>query len=392
MSSTQVCYLDGVSVAEECFAAVTITYVAGTPDPDIVWDTVPLESVVIRPAGPSYDYDNGIYFFSDTIYAGWTTTEAAFYKWQSEPFSVPAIARTFTTGEFLLSYSVVSVISGSEVINVNYVSGVAGDWYDLFECNIAIETNPLNVLQHQIIDVTVATDDGAGSPVVGSGVTKRVTIISLNADTGWVQRDLFTGIDGTLLIDHYMDTHVASGWVNHANTMELLTGSAKASSSTSPVTTFAPESRCVFDAEISDAAFYTKIGSFASADVGVIFRGQDASNYWIFKATDTGTSNPVVSIIEVNSGTPTTRVTHTLTGLGPQAGLSEWQVVCNGNDILCRVELGTAYGGLPTLTYTSSSMATATLFGLFISGSTTPYVSDCMLEDTSPGLINMTPA
>ena len=363
---------------------------SGPPDPDIVWDTVPLETVYIRPAITTlYDFDNGIYFFADTIYAGWTATEAAFYQWQKEPVSVPAIARTFTTGEFVVSYSVVSVISGSEVIDVNYATGTEGQWYDLFECNIAINANPVaspNEAQHQIIDVTVATDDGAGGAVAGTEVTKRVTIISYQGADEYIAFDNFVGSSSpeVALADHTMDVEPASGWVNTSNPLVLTgSGSARAGSTS--------ECQGLFDAGISDAAFYTQIGSPQSADLGVIFRAQDASNYWIFKATDTGTSNPVVSIIEVNAGTPTTRATHTLTGLGPASGLSEWQVVCNGNDILCRVELSLAYGGLPTLTYSSSSMATATLFGIMISGSTTPYSTDCYVSDIEIGLVNMSP-
>jgi hypothetical protein len=151
----------------------------GSNDPNIVWDSTPLTSTVVEASSTAY---NNLYFYEGSngkVQAPFHSSVGYWIDADTLGFGdvIHDDATAFNTGEYLVKYEVVSVLSGSAAITLNYTPGQEGVWVDLFRANIEIDDTVADgTEQHVVIDVTVATDDGAGSPVAGSESTKRVTM------------------------------------------------------------------------------------------------------------------------------------------------------------------------------------------------------------------------
>lgn len=149
-------------------------------DPNIVWDcATPIESynaeTAFSPVANLYFYEgsNGVSeapFHSTAGYYVGGEPESINYA-----FVIHDDVTPFGTGEYLGKWEIVQVVSGTGTVTCNY--GVEGEWLELFRLNIYVEDLVADGTPEEVIlDVTVATNNGAGAPVAGSEVTKRVTL------------------------------------------------------------------------------------------------------------------------------------------------------------------------------------------------------------------------
>jgi len=176
ITQMQLAYYDGVATTTT-FSAVTLTVqeASAPPDATILWDTTPFTSSR-EGAGGIY---NNIYFY-ETGYSS-PVTESSCGYWISNVLAgyfpvIDITAGDFLVGEYVIKYE---EVSGSTAVEINYSTGQAGVWFDLFRQNIELDDLTNNATPVQaVIDITIATDDGAGAPVIGTEKTKRVTFFS----------------------------------------------------------------------------------------------------------------------------------------------------------------------------------------------------------------------
>ena len=89
----------------------------------------------------------------------------------------------FSTDEFIVKYDVVTVVSGTEPVQLLYTPGREGEYWEMFRCDIRIsDTVQGGDVQEVIIDVTVARlgggdpNAGTATPIAGTEGVVRVTL------------------------------------------------------------------------------------------------------------------------------------------------------------------------------------------------------------------------
>ena len=279
----------------------------------------------------------------------------------------------FNANEYVMKYEQVSLVSGAwSNLELNAAASQEGVWTELVNAELILN-DPTDdaTSQHVIIDITLAATFEALYPIRGTEKTKRVTMFADygNAKNTW---DAFSGTSGTGLQFHSPNTNTAGGgWGIDAGTLEIYIGHAVGSGS--------GDNRAVIDTgdadSICNAQLYYDSNGGSAQPMGLIARRQDASNYWELIVEDAETSNPVLKLNEVNSGTPTTQDSVTMTGIGPLDDKDSFiQIECEGN------EIAGYFAGPQLLTnavtpdisfevaYTSSSMNTETHYGIRLTG------------------------
>jgi len=334
------------------------------PDPTILWDSTPIYASRIVPAATSF---LDLYFAPyDTTYGDKTGCE--FYYHHHMLTMVPVISQAFVAGEYVVKWEPVETLEGSALVAIDSTSSADGVWYDLYdqiiELNDTASESP-QTAQHQIIDVTVARDDGAGAPVEGTNRTKRITFYSFRAPDGYLVEDQFTGTNGTALTSHTPNTDtVGGGWANHSGTFQIQGNNLQANSA---------NSRAVIDSgqynvSITGEVEYGNEASspITSSNLGLIGRAQDSSNYWLLLVDSAATANPVLKLILYTAGVASIKAQKTMTGTGP-LGDSLFQAIrlsFSGNDIVGTVTINDPWY-VHEVRYTSSSLNTETHHGIF---------------------------
>lgn len=148
-------------------------------------------------------------------------------------------------------------------------------------------------------------------------------------------RDTFTDTNGTSLAAHTMD--VGAGWTVHAGTWDVQSGAARDSSALNGLVSA--------EAGAADGTASLTLAEAAAANGGIVFRLQDANNYWLWTAAGT--------LYEVNAGAFTVRASafHS-----PVAG-DVIGVTTAGEDIQCLMN------GVAVVEYSSAFLAAATRWG-----------------------------
>ena len=343
----------------------------GTPDPTIVWDTTPLSSYWNADGSNDAGADTVLYFYENVQLPPAAAVGYSNRIDSNNWYTVTVDPGGFTFGEYLLKYEQVTLVSGAWVnLELNYVASQEGIWVDMHRAALILKDYVDDAtVQHVIVDVTIATDDGAGSPVAGSEKTKRVTMYADYGNSRDVY-DLFAGVNGTAITAHTPNTDTqGGGWVIDAGTPELLSGHLVGGA--------AGDHRCVIDVGYADAIcrgqFRADSGGAASSPLGLIVRRQDASNYWELTIVDAETANPKLELNEINAGSPTNRDTVTMTGIGPLDSLDCWlQIETSGNTLDGYFDgpFRTIPGNSSTVTYSSASMNTQQFFGIRTTGTT----------------------
>jgi hypothetical protein len=343
----------------------------GGGDPTIVWDTTPLEAYWNADGSNDGGAELLLYFYESVQLTPAAATGIT-GRIDGNNFYVATIdPGGFGTGEYLLKYEQVTLISGAwSSMVLNFVDQ-PGVWVELFRADLRLRdlTDDATV-QNVIIDVSIATDDGAGAPVAGTTVTKRVTLYADYGNSRNV-RDLFSGVNGTAITAHTPNTDtVGGGWAIDAGSHELQSGhcaGGAAGDHRSVIDT--PSGECVCRAQIRSDP-----GGGSSLPYGLIGRRQDASNYWELIVVDAETANPTLELNEISSGTPTTQDSVVMTGLGPLDNLDCWiQMECDGNDIVGYFD-GPFRTTVPTkfsISDSSGTLSTETHFGMRSTGTGT---------------------
>ena len=93
----------------------------------------------------------------------------------------------FSTGEFIVKYQVVEVVSGTAPVQLLYTPGRENQFWELFRCDIRVDDDLSDgTIQEVVIDVTVARWDGTGDPDTGTGNpvagSEGVVRVTLRAD------------------------------------------------------------------------------------------------------------------------------------------------------------------------------------------------------------------
>ena len=150
----------------------------------IVFDTSPVTSSVIEPSGVAY---NPIFFYNSwngKIDFPYHSSFCYYVDKDTVAFGdvIDHKVTDFVQGVFLVKWEPVSGDTGQ--IQLNYLLGQSGVWVDLFNTPINLDA-PVLESYSAVIDVTVAIDDGAGSPYapLTYNVTKRITMVSQSLGT-----------------------------------------------------------------------------------------------------------------------------------------------------------------------------------------------------------------
>jgi hypothetical protein len=342
-------------------------------DPTIVWDDTPLLAYWDADGSNDAGAECLIYFYETTKVAGSDASQAGVVSRLdgTETYVDTIDPDGWTFGEYLVKYERVTLVSGAWTnLYMDFTGDDDGTWYDLFRHDLRVrDLSDDGTNQHFIIDVTIATDNGAGAPVAGTEKTKRVEMFAAYGNSRAVY-DRFTGTNGTAIDDtsYTPDTDTeGGGWIVDTGTPELYSGHLVGGAS--------GDHRCVIDAGFANAICRAEImpdtlgGS--SQPYGIIFRRQDSSNYWELILEDADTSNPVLKINEINSGTPTNRDSVTMTGIGPlDGGDCHLQIECIGNVLtgFFQAPFACTQDELFDVTWTSTSMNTEQHFGLRLTG------------------------
>lgn len=154
-------------------------------DPNILWGVSstpePFTSTVVEPTTGAY---NNLYFYEGSngkVAPPFHSSVGYWIDADTAGFGdvIHDDATAFTTGQYLVKYEVVTDVTGhAGEITLNYATGQAGVWVDLFRANIELDALVAGTRKEVVIAVTVATDDGFGAPVPGSEGGKYVTLIS----------------------------------------------------------------------------------------------------------------------------------------------------------------------------------------------------------------------
>ena len=349
-----------------------------------LWDETELTSGYINPNGSGFaELEFGGVYANDCFYAYAVAPDGSVWGART-----PLIDGAFVDGEYLLKYEVVSVVSGGGDVLVNFVSGVAGTWYELNDLYLGIDQttqpSPLEA-EHVILDVTVAANDGAGAPVSGTYRTKRVNLISYKGVDEYLVNDTFTDPGGTNLTAHTPDKQVVSpgGWTLDTGTFTVGTNGARRH------IVSGGDARAVIDAGTANACIKADV-QIAQKDCGLIARRQDANNYWELFIDDADQADPILKLNQVTAGVATTRDSFTMTGQGPIATTGDrlMQLMCNGNDIrgVAYITSSHVLGVLNEVSYTSTALNTETHFGVHSTHADTQWDQVC-ITDLEVGLI-----
>jgi hypothetical protein len=178
-------------------------------------------------------------------------------------------------------------------------------------------------------------------------MSKEMLLKGCGAGSAALLQDAFTGADGTNLTAHAMD--LGGGWTAVSGVAKLLGNRANAD-------TAGADGKVTYQADAgrSDVTVQATVNlAGASNECGLVFRYQDANNFWALSGY---AGDGKLYLYEVNGGTTTQRA-------AGSAG------VTSGVDFVLKVVLSgtgiTAYkDGTQVLTYTSASFQAATRHGL----------------------------
>lgn len=382
ISTVQTCYNDGVT-GESCFSPVSLTQEEGAAGSGILWNTNALTSLISLPYGstaaPAFVFDG-----SDAAFGSSRVTLSLSAQ---QKLDVALTDTSFSGGEYVVMYDNITEHFGDDSATLLQINNTSdpGTWYDAANATIDVTDQTANSPQRKgqiySCDIHVAQDDGAGGPLAGTTVTKRCTFYAW-ADDPYVLYDGFSDTNGTNITAHSPDVDTTSnGWTALAGGMEIQSGRAVATSANSIST---------FDPGVSDFACHAKVLSY-DQDFALIGRVQDSSNYWQLLVEDADQSDPIVKLNEVSSGTPTTRASETLTGIGPLGSTNAvyLQLVFGGNDIVAKFGLMNFFSNILgedkycKLTYTSTSYNTQTKFGIESAGTSTAWDQAFLTERPS---------
>jgi hypothetical protein len=145
---------------------------------EIVWDDTPLTSTVVDTPS-AY---NNLYFYETANGKTSVPYHSSMGYWNAgvvDNVDVIHENRTpFSTGDYVVKYTVHDDTTGhASDITLNYSTGNANTWVDLYRANISFDSTT-DEYREVFIDVTVAKDNGAGNPVSGTEVTKRIRMIT----------------------------------------------------------------------------------------------------------------------------------------------------------------------------------------------------------------------
>lgn len=329
---------------------------------DILWDDVPLLASRFTTsslnAQVTLDFRIGSIVTDDGLPFSACRYEPGFASATGMPVwraYAPTVDGDTPAGKYVIKWDMVTLVSGGGDVLINDTSGQGGVWFDLLGQTIRISDTAADAtVEHVIIDVTIAVDDGAGAPIAGTEHTKQCTLIAYKGAHDYVVRDRFSGASVVLTSHTPDEDDVGGGWVAHTGTFNtdgfhaVSTGNARA----------------VIDAGLADVCIMADL-EFASQDAGLIGRAQDADNYWELLVDNADQVDPVLKLNEVVSGTPTTRASVTLTGIGPMDSLSDQllRLMFDGDDIYGSWGRADATPFFE-VTYNSSSFNTETLHGI----------------------------
>jgi len=311
-----------------------------------------------------------------------------------------------------------SVISGTQSAT-NLVwgqGGTIGAWVDLWDnWELEFSHRVVNGIPEAItIDVSIAKDDGGGAPDLSTVVVYPFTLTAYRGKTDYIIQDLFNGTNGDLAnhfpnIDRRDDGagDVTSGWRNlfwdesqYDNGWMGIQNNVEAESRIGTI----PECVFVIDAKVSDFQISVSVefDVTSGASGGIIGRVQDSGNFWLLAVKNPASSDPVLGLYKVVSGTHTLVESFTMTGLGPLTGLNDaypMRLSFEGNNITG--EMGFSDGSVnvavyerPYLTHTDATYNTQTDAGLWADGIDTiyqemslvnwPYGFDAIVWNTTP--------
>lgn len=339
------------------------------PDPDILWDSTPIFATRITKNTTSF---LDLYFaYYDTSYGDKTGCEFQYHDHMLT--NVPVIARSFSTNEFLVKWEMVQIVSGSGYVQIEDAADKAGVWYDLYDQIIdQNDTTNDGIAEHCIIDVTIAKNDGNDNPVEGTQRTKRVTFYAYRGDSPYVVEDQFNGTNGTAITSHNPDTdEVGTGWVVHAGGFEIQGNDLEGNSTNNRAVIDSGTNNCAITAVVEYGD--NSVSPMTTANLGLIGRAQDASNYWFLVVENAASENPVLSLYLYTAGSPSLKAQRVMTGEGPLGDdlFQAIRLAFNDTSIVGTVTVN-SYLAVYEVRYTSSSLQEETLHGIYAAADSVP--------------------
>jgi len=283
------------------------------------------------------------------------------------------------------------IISTTGVADNNYINGNAtrfGQWWDYNTYwRIEVDDSRKNGLAvSALINISIAEGDGAGNPIPGTIVTKPVTFYAYRGYQETILRDEFTDTNRALnahIANLYRNPYTTSGYYPWDDLYQLESnydaGQFRISSNNvyaTEGTTAFPGAISVLDTLITDFSFGVGVdyGFGGEGGFGILGRVQDSENFWLLQADGILTANPVLSLIKMLAGTPTTVATYTMTGYGPLAWsqFKAMRLEFVGDNITGAYDIDEGDPGIAIepiqVTYTDSAFNTETRCGLYSDG------------------------
>jgi hypothetical protein len=275
----------------------------------------------------------------------------------------------FNAGLYVIKYDLVTQVTGSGVLHMNptvvpqgtYMplsDGLTWYWDDLTDNDIC---------EQIIIDITIARDDGAGSPQVGTSVTKRMTLISSWGIPDTIS-DSFTGSIGSDIGGRTPDGNSVSGWY-----WWELTNESPITNGTQWTGLTGEDYICLINSEDTTQEVRGTIG-FGTAEAGgangIVFRADNSSAtaYWELSVINEDTATPTLQLLLVTNDIPATMDSMTING--PLTGDGSMVVKLDAADIVGTLYVGEHPSTAYVLSHTSEANMWSPLSGLRSYGTT----------------------
>lgn len=281
--------------------------------------------------------------------------------------------------QILVKADIVSTTSGfQEHLTWNDALDLEGQWLDLWDYwELRISDLLWNgVSEEYVVNISMARDDGFGSPESGTIKVKQFTFMAFRGFESYIIWDEFTDA-GSNLESHTPNTNrtvTSEPWLdlywNEGDETQgyfsIVNNNAKSANYLTGVALY------TVDTEVTDLSFCTDINYASGVTAGVVGRVQDTDNHWRLEVTDSDTADPVLNLVKILAGTPSVVATKTLTGHGPWAP-GEWhpmRLEFSGDDIIGAVDIGEE-GGLTfeplEVLYNDATFNTETRAGIWAS-------------------------
>jgi hypothetical protein len=302
------------SVVSSFVELVFTSYDSSQCDPDIIWNDEPLVVFMANP--DSYGY----------AWMEWGSGDrwATYATWFGPVFTNYAYEETLASNvtglaQYYLRADLVETISGdsSHFTSLNQ-NAPYGQWLDYYgeafeEYEELSFYNPGQdeVVDVVVVDITVAPDDGFGTPIEECGKTKRVAYICYDGNSDWTIFDeisLATGVD--------MDGNVADDTSPVGETWEQVSGVMRGYFGHSRVEVV--PALYVYESSVSNA---TGVVQFEPhGDTSVIGRYVDSLNYWEARIRTNDGSDPTLELNKIVGGVISNVDYLELTGYGDMRG------------------------------------------------------------------------